>query len=409
MVRLTDMTQGDGLRRILILSASAGTGHIRAGEALEKVCRATPGVGETIHFDALTFTNQLFRDFCSKFYIRLVLDAPTLLGWWYEKSDEPWLTDRMRLMFDRMNTLPLVRMIGRLKPDITICTHFLPAEIISWLMMQGRVSTKLSIVVTDVDFHAMWLSRSFHRYFVAIDETREHLRMMGLPPGRITVSGIPIDPAFTGPFDAAEFRAAHGIRPDLPLILVSAGALGVGPAEHMARMLTMLRTPCQIVIICGKREGLTETVAGRLREAGIKPHQSFKTIGYTDEMYCWMRIADLFVGKPGGLTLAETCACGLPFVVFSPIPGQEERNSDYLLEKGVAIRCNELTTMPYKLDSLLGDPARLASMRLAALKLARPKAAHTIVRTLLQPEQDDSPVTVEEKEKEEMAKIARKR
>ncbi|HPA17724.1 MAG TPA: glycosyltransferase [Verrucomicrobiae bacterium] len=403
------MAQGSELKRVLILSASAGTGHVRAAEALEKVCRMTGGVGETIHFDALSFTNKLFRDFYSKFYIRLVRDAPTLLGWWYEKSDEPWLTDRMRLMFDRMNTQPLVRMIGRLNPDITICTHFLPAEIISWLMMQGRVSTKLSIVVTDMDFHAMWLSRSFHRYFVAIDETREHLRMMGLPASRVTVSGIPIDPAFSEPFDAGAFRSANGLGADRPLVLVSAGALGVGPAEHMARILTLLRTPSQVVIICGRREGLTERVEQRLRESGVKPHLRFKTVGYTNQMHGWMRVADVFVGKPGGLTAAESLACGLPFVVFSPIPGQEERNSDHLLEKGVAIRCNELTTMPYKLDALLGDPARLASMRLSAVKLARPHAARTVVRTLLRGDADDSPVTVEEKEQEEMARIARKR
>jgi processive 1,2-diacylglycerol beta-glucosyltransferase len=403
------MAQGAELKRVLILSASAGTGHIRAAEALEKVCRVTEGIGETTHFDALAFTNKLFRDFYSKFYITLVRDAPTLLGWWYEPSDEPWMTDKMRLMFDRMNTQPLVRMIGRLRPDITICTHFLPAEIISWLMMQGKVSTRLSIVVTDLDFHAMWLSRSFHRYFVALDETREHLRMMGLPEGRVTVSGIPIDPAFSEPFDAGAFRQAHGLRADRPVVLVSAGALGVGPAEHVARILTLLRTPCQMVIACGRREGLTERVEARLGECGIKPHLSFRTIGYTDEMHRWMRAADLFVGKPGGLTTAEALACGLPFVVFSPIPGQEERNSDHLLEKAVAIRCNELTTMPLKLDRLLQDPGRLESMRLNAIKLARPHAAQTVVRTLLRGQADDSPVTVEEKEREQMARIARKR
>lgn len=403
------MTQGVEPRRVLILSASAGTGHIRAAEALEKVCRVTEGIGETHHFDALTFTNKLFRDFYSKFYITLVRDAPTLLGWWYETSDEPWLTDKMRLMFDRMNTQPLVRMIGRLKPDITICTHFLPAEIISWLMMQGKVSTRLSIVVTDLDFHAMWLSRSFHRYFVALDETREHLRMMGLPEGRVTVSGIPIDPAFGEPFDAGAFRRAQGLRLDRPVVLVSAGALGVGPAEHVARILTLLRTPCQVVIVCGKREGLIDKVEARLKESGVKPHLSFKTITYTDEMHNWMRASDLFVGKPGGLTTAEALACGLPFVVFSPIPGQEERNSDHLLEKGVAIRCNELTTMPFKLDRLLQDPGRMEAMRLNAIRLARPHAARTVVRTLVRGNADDSPVTFEEEEQQQMAQIARKR
>ena len=100
-------------------------------------------------------------------------------------------------------------------------------------------------------------------------------------------------------------------------------------------------------------------------------------------MHELMQISDLFIGKPGGLTTSEALACGLPMAVFSPIPGQEERNSDHLLEEGVAIRCNELTTIPFKLDRLLDQPGRLAAMRAAALKFGRPHAARTVVTTLL--------------------------
>ncbi len=93
--------------------------------------------------------------------------------------------------------------------------------------------------------------------------------------------------------------------------------------------------------------------------------------------------SDILLGKPGGLTTSEALAKELVFVIVNPIPGQEERNSDHLLEEGVAIRCNNLPTLAYKIDGLLDDPSRFASMRAQARRLARPRAAHDIVTKLL--------------------------
>lgn len=367
--------------RVLILSASAGTGHLRAADALEKACHRRPEISDVTHVDALNYTNKLFRDFYSKFYTGLVKSAPTFLGWWYETSDEPWRTDRMRFMLDRMNTGPLVRLIQKLNPDITICTHFLPAEIISHLIQAKKIQAKLSIVVTDFDFHSMWLSRAFHHYFVALDETKVHLEMLGLPGDHITVSGIPVDPQFAERKDKAAVRENYGLSTGRPVILVSGGALGVGPAEHVVRVLKHLQQPAQIVVVCGKNEELRQKVARQSEDA--PSHLRFKILGFTDAMHDWMTAADLYVGKPGGLTTAEALAKGLPMVIFSPIPGQEERNSDHLLEKGVAIKCNEFTTMAYKIDQLFAEEGRLARMQEAALKLGRPHAAQTVVDTLL--------------------------
>jgi processive 1,2-diacylglycerol beta-glucosyltransferase len=112
-------------------------------------------------------------------------------------------------------------------------------------------------------------------------------------------------------------------------------------------------------------------------------NENFKVFGYTARMADLMKISDLFIGKPGGLTTAEALACGLPMVIVSPIPGQEERNSDHLLEDGVAVKCNELTTIPYKIDTLLDDPLRVEQMRRKAFAMSRPDAARTIVETLV--------------------------
>jgi processive 1,2-diacylglycerol beta-glucosyltransferase len=371
-------------RKVLILSASAGTGHVRAAEALEKVFRERPDVGEVRNVDALRFTNRLFRDFYSKLYIQLVQRAPTILGIVYNSTDEPWRTDRMRLMLDRLNTGPLERFIGRFKPDITVCTHFLPSEIISYLISKGKLNARLSIVVTDLDVHAMWLCRTFHRYFVALEESKIHLENLGLPGDYITVSGIPIDPAFGQVGNRDEMRLQAGFDTDCPLFLISGGALGVSPAAGVLDGLARLRHPAQAIVICGKN---TEMQAGMERQArsieAANPGLTFRILGYTDEMHRWMQMSDLFIGKPGGLTTAECLACGLPMIIVAPIPGQEDRNSDHLLEKGIALKCNEFTTLAYKIDGLLDQPAMLKAMSEKARWYGRPNAAATIVDTLL--------------------------
>ena len=367
-------------KRVLIMSAGAGTGHIKAAAALELSFAADGRAAEVINNDALQYTNKLFRDFYSSFYTSLVRSAPNFLGWWYKTSDEPWHTDRMRHMIDRLNTKPLVRFIREFDPDITVCTHFMPAGIISHLIATQQLQARLSIVVTDFDFHAMWLSRSFHRYFVAIDETKAHLEMLGIPNERITVSGIPIAPVFQQPINRIEERLQLGLNPDQPVLLLSAGAFGLGPTEFMVERLLNLNSDAQTVVICGRNEELKQRILQLTDSRSAK----FKVLGYTDEMHKLMKTADIFIGKPGGITTSEAIACGLPMCVVSPIPGQEERNSDHLLEEGIAVKCNDLTTLPFKLERLLEDPDRLARMKFNALRFAKPNASATIVDTLLE-------------------------
>ena len=362
------------------MSAGAGTGHIKAAEALELSFAADGRVAEVINNDALQYTNKFFRDFYSSFYTSLVRSAPNFLGWWYKTSDEPWHTDRMRHMIDRLNTKPLVRFIREFDPHIIVCTHYMPAGIISHLISTKQLQAHLSIVVTDFDFHAMWLSRSFHRYFVAIDETKAHLEMLGIPKERITVSGIPIDPVFQQSINREEERLRLELDPEKPVLLLSAGAFGVGPTEYMVERMLNLNSDAQTVVICGRNDELKQ----RILQLVDSRSSRFKVLGYTDEMHKLMKIADIFIGKPGGMTTSEAIACGLPMCVVSPIPGQEERNSDHLLEEGIAVKCNDLTTLPFKLESLLADPDRLARMKANALRFAKPTASTIIVDTLLE-------------------------
>lgn len=388
-------------KRVLIMSVSAGMGHIKAAEALEKTFAADKNVVEVINNDALQYTNKLFRDFYSTFYTSLVKSAPNFLGWWYKTSDEPWRTDTMRHMIDRLNTKPLVRFIQAYNPHIIVCTHFMPAGIISHLIATGQLQAQLSIVVTDFDFHAMWLSRAFHRYFVAIDETKAYLEMLGMPTDRITVSGIPIDPVFEQAVDRDKECAKLGFDPAKPILLLSAGALGVSPTDFILEQLLRLGQRAQILVVCGRDEALKRRIELRVHNLHDCAVQVF---GYTDEMHRWMKIADLYIGKPGGLTTAEAVASGLPMCVFNPIPGQEERNCDHLLEEGIAVKCNDLITLPFKITKLLDDPARLVQMKRQGLAFAKPDAAQTVVRTLI--EDNLHPLSLTRKQRLAMAETA---
>ncbi len=388
-------------KRVLIVSASAGTGHLRAGAALEQAFRDDPRTAEVVHEDALKYTNTLFREVYSGLYTKMVRNAPTLLGYFYRTSDEPWKNEAVRVQFDRFNMRPLIKFIQEFDPHITVCTHFMPAGIISHLIEKEELEAHLSTVVTDFDCHALWLTRLFHRYFVAIEETKVYLETLGLPGERITVSGIPIDPVFEKPIDRAATRVRYGLHPDKVTLLLSAGALGVSPAEIIVdRLKEGLRADAQVIVVCGRDEEL----CARIRQS-VDGHESrFCILGFSDRMDELMKISDLLIGKPGGLTTSEAMACGLPMAVIQPIPGQEERNSDHLLEEGAAIKCNELITLTYKVNKLLDEPSRLASMRARALAFGRPGAARTVVETLL----DDHlpPLVIGQAQRDAMTQMA---
>ncbi|MFQ3663257.1 MAG: glycosyltransferase [Chloroflexaceae bacterium] len=365
--------------RVLILSASVGSGHKVAAAAIEQAFRARPGV-EIQNQDALKLTSRLYQVTAADAYFALVKDNPWAVGWLYDQNDEPFKTQvGLMNILTMLNAQPLVRLIQDYDPDITVCTHFMPAAMVAQLLSQEQLHTTLAIVTTDYDFQGMWLSRAFNRYFVAQDEARAQLIALGIDAKRITVSGIPIGPEFSASCDPAAIRERYQLRSDLPTLLVSAGAFGGGPAQEIVSRIMQMETPVQTVVVCGRNRLLCEEVTALT--AGQA--ERFRVLGFTHEMHALMRVATLFVGKPGGLTSAECMAAGLPMVIVNPIPGQEERNSDRLLENGAAVRSNSLLTIGYKIDALLREPGRIEAMRAATARLARPDAAQVVVETLL--------------------------
>ncbi len=380
-------------KRILLLSASAGAGHVRAADALLKHVKNHPALkngGDVQHWDILQYTNPLFKNIYSKLYLDLVNRAPTLLGMVYKSTDKPW-KETFAQAFEKFNAGPFIKALGEFKPDLVVCTHFTPPNIISWLNSKktSRSNPKIpapAIVVTDLDLHAMWLTRSYSHYFVSLEETKIYLQQMGIPAEKTTVSGIPIDPIFRTPKDKIATRKELHLDPKRFTILVSAGGFGVGPIESLITHLLHLNTPTQIIAIAGKSKDLLtklEKLANSLSTQHSSTQGTLVPIGFTKQMDEYMAAADILISKPGGLTTSEAMARGLPMCVVNPIPGQEERNADHLLEAGVAIKCNNPPTLAWKLQQLLQNPARFQAMQAAATSFGKPSANQIIINTLL--------------------------
>jgi processive 1,2-diacylglycerol beta-glucosyltransferase len=374
----------NGNPRVLILSVSSGAGHVRAAQSLERAFLLRGGC-YVEHVDALDYVSKLFQELYDDAYIRLVRHAPDLMGLLYERMDRPWQHPRRRLALDRLNTRRMIRMLQRVQPDLCVATHFLPAEILAWLVAKKKLRARNAIVVTDYDVHAMWLCRPVDRYYVALQESAEYLARIGVPREKLRVTGIPIDPLFETQVDRRQARRKLGLAMDAPVLLLSAGGYSLGPLEQLVRELLALNRPWQIVGVAGKAEKLKRrldelaTTAGKLLEGG----QRLVVLGFTKEMDQYMAAADVLVGKAGGLTTSEALARALPMVLIDPIPGQEERNADHLLEAGAAIRCNNLPAAAWKIATLLDRPERLGAMSAAARAMARPEAARSIVEDAL--------------------------
>ena len=183
----------------------------------------------------------------------------------------------------------------------------------------------------------------------------------------------------TKPLDRAECARSVGLDPLAKTILLMGGGAGLGSLDTVAERLLALEANFQLIVLAGKNaQALSALQALAKRYPGRLVAQ-----GFTDQVERLMACADLVITKPGGLTTSECLAMGLPMIVNAPIPGQEERNADFLLEQGVALKAFDSVTLEYRVQYLLHHPAKLADMREKALALGRPHAARQVLARVL--------------------------
>jgi len=357
---------------------------MRAAEAVELALRQTLPDAHVQNVDVLEMTNRVFRRVYGKFYLDLVNKAPHLLGFFYDLLDKPASRinpgDRIKLMLEKLNLQAFLKFLKKEPWDLIINTHFLPAELIAHLRKKNQLKVPQATVTTDYETHRLWVNQPCDRYFTATEEGALYLQHWGVPKEHTFATGIPIHPVFSEPRDRAEYLKKHGLAEDRPVVLQLSGGFGVGPVEKLFQALMQVEVPLQVVTISGRNEKLKA-------ELEALPHPEkhrVKIMGFTKEIDELMAVADLVVSKPGGLTTSETLARGAVMVIVNPIPGQETRNSDFLLESGAAIKINNVATLPYKVTKLLADPKLLRQLRDNVRRIARPRAAFDVVEKSLE-------------------------
>jgi len=381
----TREAEGSSSERILILHVRAGVGHERAARAVESALRAVDPSCEPIVRDALEFSSPFLRRFYASAYNQLVDRVPRVWGFFYRESERipaMGFRQRVRSALLAAGCRDFAEAARRFRADAVVCTQFLPAEVFAYLRQRGAISIPVFCAVTDFAIHPIWVYPGIDRYFVATEFAAEELQETGVvAPDRIEVTGVPIDPRFSTRVGREAARRELGLDPDprrLTLLLMG-GGFGWGPMEGMVDVVLRLPESVQALVIAGKNEPLRERLAKRVEglEHRIKVH------GFTDRVHLFLEAADLLVGKAGGLTSSEAMARGVPIVAVRPIPGQEERNCDYLQEAGAAVRVHDLFDLKVKVTHFLANPADLERMKGNARAIGRPDSAFRVARSVL--------------------------
>ena len=364
--------------KVMIISAKVGAGHTRAAQAVEEAFHQHYPDVNVRHIDVLEYTNRAFRKGLSSGYAKLIRGFPSVWRLLYERTEATSGmkgTKRLASLLDKLNTRPLRKEVESFDPDRIVCTHFLPSEVLANRRRKGKLRAPLYVALTDYDIHAVWIADGVDHYFVATPAMAYALKAAQVGEATVSVTGIPIVSAFSAAYPGrADMRRRLGLHPERTTILVTTGGFGGVRLDEVVAGLTDGPGNAQFLAVAGRDEELRQALE-KLAES--KP-DTVLAYGFVGNMHELMAASDLAVAKPGGLTSSECLAMGLPMVVVKPIPGQEERNADYLLEAGAAVRAHSIAELKFKVHALLGDPQRLDAMRTAAKGAARPRAAQDI-------------------------------
>ena len=367
--------------RILIATVTAGGGHIAAAAALEEAWRAARPEDVIERLDLIKFFSPLHKKIHEDGYVTLVEKAPELWGMIFGKTDNPKVARQMsklRRIFPSHSRNKFIRHLQQFKPDVVLCTHYLPLETLGLLRQKAKLPAPPLVVsiVTDFEAHALWMDDCVDLYCVATEGTKARLVARGAVADHVTPTGIPIAAKFLAKPDPKAVRKQYGLRDDQPVLLVLGGGFGMGPVAEILAELDKVPGQFQTLVVAGRNEKLRARLATQDRQ-----HPTH-VLGFSKNMHELMAIADLIITKPGGLTSSEALAMGRPLFILNPIPGQEAANSDFLLEHGAAAKVNRVEDLAFRIEQLLGSK-KLAEMAKAAKQLGRPLAAAAVCEAVL--------------------------
>ena len=364
--------------RAAILYASVGTGHRSAAFALEKWFGLEIPGSEILCLDTLSFSSPIVRGVYTRSYLEMVRRTPHLWGYFYDSTDEPkarsGVIATLEELTEKFNILKLRRTLEDFSPDAIIFTHFFGSGAIADIFSP---STPVYYVNTDFLSHVFHRNPAFSGWFVSTEETVSQHLVDGLPKERIFLMGIPVDPVYVSPPLRAEARSYLGMDLGETCALVTGGGIGVGPMSEVVRSLSA--GGFSVDAICGSNEKIRDSLLEEYPDSpGVRVH------GFVGDMPLRFASADVIFMKPGGLSSSEALCIGTPMVITDPIPGQEQRNSDFLLERGAVRILFDYRLAAEKGRRILSSKIETARMKRAALRIAKPFAGRDIVRKVLE-------------------------
>lgn len=360
--------------KALILSVSAGGGHIHAANAIKSYILLNSPNSNVEIIDTLKYINPILDKVIIGSYIKTIKMTPSLFGKLYEYAENDDSLALVSSKFNEFISSKLLPLIKDFQPDIILCTHPFPAEMVSILKKKQIINVPILCILTDYSPHNFWIHEGIDSYVVSNSDMVEEMKRRNVTANKIHDFGIPIEPSFFIKYKKDKTLKELGFSKDKLTILIMGGSLGMGKISTVYENICKIDDDFQVIVITGNNSKLYSEL-NSLKESCNKPT---KIIGYTKEVNKYMQVSDLLITKPGGITITEALATQLPIALFSPIPGQEEKNADFLLKHNLAIDLDDCKNCKEKIELLISNPNILKKMKKNSLKYSKPNCGEDI-------------------------------
>jgi processive 1,2-diacylglycerol beta-glucosyltransferase len=360
--------------KVLILTVPHGASHRTSADALRSaLLEVNPALSVEV-VDALRHCTAWFRAYYNSYEIPLKY-WPSLWGWIEGVQHQSQSTGPIWLY--RRGAKPLYRFIEGFGPDVVVANEVGICEIAALHKRYSGARHRL-VGVELMDFNQAWVQAEVDLYLVSHEDLGAELISAGAAKAKIVCSGLPLRLTFAALPPRDEARARLRVEHGIPLLLVLFGGTGFGKPRQIVAELKRLRVPVQTVFITGKNQRLESELrclANDLPRACV--------LGWVDNVHEWMLAADLMISKPGGSTLMEGFACGLPMLAHDPLPGNEQRTCAWIERWGAGCWVRRTEDLGPTIERLLTNPEELASLRERARALAKPRAAFDGAQAIL--------------------------
>jgi len=320
------------MKKVLIFYTSIGQGHKTIAENigwhLERAGMEVKLV------DSLKNENKLIDKLATGVYKKMIQWFPFFWNWLYVSAFVHKITTPLRVPLAGGQAKETLRVIDEFKPDLVITTQIVSSAAVSGLKTQGLFKGLFAIALSDFHFHPMWAYSNADAYLVNIQEQKDELISMGVNKKSIFVCGITLK--YETKIDVAEIKNKLGINTEEKVVLVSAGSQGYFFPEVLVRELASLQN-IKVLVVCGNNDELSNKLELEYRES-----KNIKVFGYYSPMAELYVVTDLFLTKPGGLSVAEALQNNLPILITHSMPGQESLNTQYLTKKHLVLDLQNL-------------------------------------------------------------------